>query len=88
MFDLLPSIETEEITIGPGNVLVCYTDGLVELENEEGEQFETDRLHEIIKNNFHLSMKDLDSVIFHELNRFKGEKEFLDDTALLSCRFL
>ena len=88
MFDQLPSIETEEITIGPGNVLVCYTDGLVELENEEGEQFETDRLHEIIKNNFHLSMKDLDSVIFHELNRFKGEKEFLDDTALLSCRFL
>ena len=48
MFDQLPSIETEEITIGSGNVLVCYTDGLVELENEEGEQFETDRLHEIV----------------------------------------
>ena len=51
------------------------------------EQFETNRLHEIIKNNFHLSMKDLDKIIFHELDRFKGEEDFLDDTALLSCRF-
>ena len=87
MFDKLPTIEMEEVTIKPNDVLVCYTDGLVELENEEGEQFETNRLHEIIKNNFHLSMKDLDKIIFHELDRFKGEEDFLDDTALLSCRF-
>ena len=87
MFDKLPTVEMEEVTISPNDILVCYTDGLVELENEEGEQFETDRLHEIIKNNFHLSMKDLDKIIFHELDRFKGEEDFLDDTALLSCRF-
>ncbi|MDG2369539.1 MAG: SpoIIE family protein phosphatase [Flavobacteriales bacterium] len=87
MFDKLPTIEMEEVTIKPNDVLICYTDGLVELENEEGEQFETIRLHEIIKNNFHLSMKDLDKIIFHELDRFKGEEAFLDDTALLSCRF-
>ena len=87
MFDEIPDIEMEEIDIKPNDTLVCYTDGLVELENEVGEQFETDRLIKIIHENFHLSMKALDQVIFLELERFKGNKEILDDTALLSCRF-
>ena len=87
MFDEIPEIEMEELDINPNDTLVCYTDGLVELENENGEQFETARLTKIIHENFHLSMKALDQVIFLELERFKGNKEILDDTALLSCRF-
>ncbi|MFL2570547.1 MAG: SpoIIE family protein phosphatase [Parvicellaceae bacterium] len=87
MFEKLPKVEMEELIIKPNDILVCYTDGLVELENDEGEQFETERLHEIIKHNFNLSMKNLDKIIFHELDRFKGDSDFLDDTALLSCRF-
>ena len=87
MFEKLPKVEMEELIIKPNDILVCYTDGLVELENDEGEQFETERLQEIIKHNFNLSMKNLDKIIFHELDRFKGDSDFLDDTALLSCRF-
>ena len=87
MFEKLPKVEMEELIIKPNDILVCYTDGLVELENDEGEQFETERLYEIIKHNFNLSMKNLDKIIFHELDRFKGDSDFLDDTALLSCRF-
>ena len=87
MFDEIPSIEMEELSIKPNDTLVCYTDGLVELENENGEQFETERLVKIINDNFHLSMKALDQIIFFELERFKGNQELLDDTALLSCRF-
>jgi len=87
MFDKIPEIEMEEIDIHPNDTLICYTDGLVELENENGEQFETDRLTKIIHENFHLPMKALDQIIFLELERFKGSKDILDDTALLSCRF-
>ncbi|CAG5085630.1 GAF domain-containing SpoIIE family protein phosphatase [Parvicella tangerina] len=87
MFDAIPTIEMEQLQIKPNDTLVCFTDGLVELENEEGEQFENDRLIELIHENFHLKMKDLNSLIFHKLNEYKGKAHFLDDTALMSCRF-
>ena len=87
MFDELPQVEVEEIIVSPNETLVCYTDGLVELEDEEGEQFETERLIDIIHENFHLKMKDLNKLIFFQLERFKGDTEYLDDTAVMSCRF-
>lgn len=87
MFEEIPSIEMEEIDINRDDTLVCFTDGLVELENEEEEAFENDRLVELIHNNFDLSMEDLNRLIFHELKVYKGKMDYLDDTAILSCRF-
>lgn len=87
MFDELPSVEVEEIVLKPNDTLVCFTDGLVELENEEGEQFETDRLVDIVHENFHLRMKDLNKLIFFQLERYKGDADYEDDTAVMSCRF-
>jgi sigma-B regulation protein RsbU (phosphoserine phosphatase) len=78
----------EEIEVAPNTTLVCYTDGLVELENKEGEAFEVERLIDIIHNNYHLSMVELDELIFQELDNFRKDTPYLDDTALLSCRFL
>jgi phosphoserine phosphatase RsbU/P len=87
MFEKIPHMEMEEITIHPGDTLVCYTDGLVELENENNEAFETDRLIELIHTNYDLPMVELNKLIFSQLKEFKGKMEYPDDTALLSCRF-
>ena len=87
MFEELPSIEVEEIVLKPNDTLVCFTDGLVELENEDGEQFETERLINTIHDNFHLRMKDLNKLIFFQLEKYKGDAEYEDDTAAMSCRF-
>ena len=87
MFEELPFIEVEEIVLKPNDTLVCFTDGLVELENEEGEQFETERLINTIHDNFHLRMKDLNKLIFFQLEKYKGDAEYEDDTAAMSCRF-
>ena len=86
MFDELPSIETEELEIDPNATIVCYTDGLVELENEENKEFGTERLVRLINNNYHLDMRNLNDLIFRELETFKGSRNYLDDTAVLSCR--
>jgi phosphoserine phosphatase RsbU/P len=88
MLEEIPHIEMEEIEIASNTTLVCYTDGLVELENKEGEAFEVERLIDIIHNNYHLSMVELDELIFKELDNFRKDTPYLDDTALLSCRFL
>ena len=67
--------------------MVCYTDGLVELENNNGIAFETDNLINVIENNFNLSMNELDQKIFSSLEDFKGNQEMMDDTAVMSCKF-
>jgi len=87
MLDEIPSISVETLPIESQMTLFCYTDGLVELENDREEAFETERLLKIIHNNYDLSMTDLSEMIFSELDRYKGDLEFLDDTAILGCRF-
>ncbi|MFT7614139.1 MAG: sigma-B regulation protein RsbU (phosphoserine phosphatase) [Parvicellaceae bacterium] len=87
MMDEIPSINVESLPIESQMTLFCYTDGLVELENNEDDPFETERLIDIIHGNYELSMADLNEMIFERLNEYKGEREFLDDTAILGCRF-
>ena len=53
-----------------------------------GEAFETDNLINVIQDNFHDSVQEIDNKIFDELNVFKRHNEIMDDTALMSCRFL
>ena len=77
----------EEIEVKRNDTLLCYTDGLVELENEDDDAFEDERLVELIHENFHLGMEQLNALIFRELKIFKGKRDYLDDTAILSCRF-
>jgi sigma-B regulation protein RsbU (phosphoserine phosphatase) len=87
MLEKIPKIEIEKIQLTKNTILICYTDGLVELENANNVPFETENLIKVVRNNFNLSMNELDATIFKRLNEFKGEEEFLDDTAVMSCRF-
>lgn len=86
MFDEIPFIEPDEITIPPNSTLVLYTDGVVELENEEGEYYEIDRLIKLIHSFYPLKMEDLNNLIFSKLDEWRGKKDPDDDTAILSCR--
>jgi sigma-B regulation protein RsbU (phosphoserine phosphatase) len=86
MFDEIPFIEPDEITIPPNSTLLLYTDGVVELENQEGEYYETDRLIKLIHSFYPLKMEDLNNLIFSKLDEWRGKKDPDDDTAILSCR--
>ena len=87
MLEKIPKIEIEKIKLLKDTILVCYTDGLVELENNNNVAFETDNLVKVIRKNFNQTMIELDYSIFKRLNEFKGDQEFLDDTAVMSCKF-
>lgn len=88
MFDNLPSIKEEVINVTPNSILACFTDGLVELENNDGEQFGDVRLEKLLMEHSELSMRKLNEHIFDELDRYREDQSYVDDTALLSCRFL
>jgi len=86
MLEEIPFLEQEEIDIEPNTTLLLYTDGVVELENEEEEQYETERLIKTIKQFYPLSMDDINAIIFGKLDEWRGSKNYVDDTAILSCR--
>lgn len=86
MMDEIPFIEPDEVTIPPNSTLILYTDGVVELQNKEGQYFETDRLIKLIHGFYPLKMEDLNNLIFSKLDEWRGEQKLDDDTAIFSCR--
>lgn len=82
----LPFLESAEVDIQTNTTLILYTDGVVELENNTSEQFETERLTKIVQNFYPLSMEDLNEIVFSKLDDWRGPRNYVDDTAILSCR--
>ena len=70
------SIETEDL-------LVFYTDGLVEEEDPVGDIFSEERLAETIAKLGTLPPKELLAKVLDELRRFSGHADFSDDVCLL-----
>ncbi len=86
MFEEIENIKEGVITIEPGTSIVCYTDGLVELENDNAEDFGMESLKEIIEKNPDLNMKDLNKLIIGTSVNYKQSKPYIDDIALFSLR--
>ncbi len=75
------------VAIEPKSVILCYTDGVVEQENNLGEEFGVGRLKEILQKNGHTSkIKDINNQIIESVKEHKGSKTYVDDIALLTCR--
>lgn len=86
MFDEITKIKEGIVNITQETTIVCYTDGLVELENNKGEAFGTDGLKNIIRENSDKDMKSLNKVIIETIDDFKKEKPYIDDIALFSIK--
>jgi sigma-B regulation protein RsbU (phosphoserine phosphatase) len=87
MFDDLPKVIEGEVKIAPNSIVFCFTDGLVETENAEAEEFGVERLEKLILSYFNESISDLNEIVLQAVNDFKGEMPYLDDLAILSSRF-
>lgn len=87
MLDELPYVNVGELTLSPNTTFVLYTDGVVELENKDGEQFGVNRLIDNVKAYSTLKMEDMNNILFSKLDEWKGELNFVDDTAVFSCKF-
>ena len=87
MFEELPKVAMGELILQRNSLVVCYTDGLVETENEANEEFGLERLEKVILENFGDSVSELTRNIVVDVNHHRGEMPFIDDLAILSCRF-
>ena len=71
-----------ELPCAPGDRLLLYTDGALELTNRKGEQFGSDRLAETFRAQDGGPEK-ICAVIVSELRSFSGDEEFRDDVTLV-----
>jgi phosphoserine phosphatase RsbU/P len=66
-----------------GDVLVIYSDGITESINERDEEFEEERLIEVVKNNLGRSASGIRDRIDEALSRFVGNTAPVDDMTLM-----
>jgi len=71
------------VNFGPGDVLVIYSDGITESVNEREEEFEEERLIEVVKNNAGRSASGIRDRIDEALSRFVGTTAPVDDMTLM-----
>ncbi|MCI6480690.1 MAG: SpoIIE family protein phosphatase [Spirochaetia bacterium] len=73
----------DQCTVETDDIVISYTDGIVETTNINGEQYSKNRLLEVVKKNAHLSGKEIANKIRSELEAFSGEQFQHDDQTLL-----
>ena len=77
----------ETIDVEPGSVLVLYTDGVSEAEDENQEEFGTDRLSVVVSRNSKKSSKEIHTAIRDALREFVGETPANDDSTMMVLKF-
>jgi len=87
MLDEIPTIEVGNIQLEPNSTFVLYTDGLIELENQDGDFFGVPRLVKTAQSYAALKMEDMNNIVFSKLDDWREELSFVDDTAIFSCKF-
>jgi len=79
--DLGAVLQDVRIPIDPGDIVLLYTDGITEAENDGGEMFGEQRLRELLLQKAHLSLKRLGNAIFTSVIGFQHEQK--DDISLV-----
>ncbi len=69
-----------------GDLLVCYTDGITEPENEYGEMFGEDRLIEILKAHSGLAAGEVADAVVRAVQEWTASPELQDDMTMLVAR--
>jgi Na+/proline symporter len=78
--------EEKTVHFAPGDVLLLYTDGIIEASNPSGELFGEDRLADLLGEAHELSPQEIIDRIFAQVRLFTGAHGFQDDVSLIVMR--
>ena len=80
------SYEESKIELRSGDLLVCYTDGVTEPENEYGEMFGEERLIELVSKNVDRDEAQIIESVMESVRQWTGVPELSDDMTVLLAR--
>ena len=73
-------------TLLPGEILVCYTDGVLDAQNMQGEFFDMDRLLTAIRKRSEMAARQVQAGILSDIAGYMEDAEQFDDIALIVLR--
>ena len=82
------SIDESTVSIGKGDLLLIYTDGITEAMNQERMLFDESRLKESVANARGMSAADVVASIVRDVDRFCGDAPRHDDMTMVAVRFV
>jgi sigma-B regulation protein RsbU (phosphoserine phosphatase) len=82
------SIEEMEVSLQPGDVILQYTDGVVEQANPAGERVRIEGLMELMQRESDRGVRHLLDAIDQFLTRYRGETPQADDVTIVCFRAL
>lgn len=83
----LPTVNVGSVVLKKGDMLLCYTDGITETINSDGEWYGEDRLQNVFIEKCSNSSALTNKALLNNITEFKGEMEDHDDFALLTLFF-
>lgn len=78
--------DESQVTLHSGDLLLFFTDGVSEPENEYGEMFGEERLIDLVVRNAHLDEPEIISLVSQAVRQWTGAGELQDDMTLLLVR--
>ncbi|MEJ7607801.1 MAG: PP2C family protein-serine/threonine phosphatase [Bryobacteraceae bacterium] len=80
--------DESRVTLTPGDLMVFFTDGITEPENDYGEMFGEDRLADLALQNVQCKDTEIVDSIMKAVRQWTGSDELQDDMTLLLVRRL
>ncbi|MGB8477251.1 MAG: SpoIIE family protein phosphatase [Acidobacteriaceae bacterium] len=87
---MFPDVEYDEFTLStqPGDMLVFYSDGMIDAENDRDEMFDMDRLTAVLEKHRQCSASTMVANILKEVSEFQGNVEHFDDETVIALRVI
>ncbi|RPD50013.1 GAF domain-containing protein [Hymenobacter sediminis] len=80
-------IKNQFYDYNPGDVMVIYTDGIVEARGADQEEYGEDRLRQMLERTYYLDADEIKEQILTDLNEFSKGQPMHDDQTLLVIKF-
>lgn len=78
--------EAAEVSLRTGDLLLYFTDGVVEAANGDGEQFGTERVTDIVRNNLFLTADDIQQLLLDQVFEWAGSEDQADDITVVCMK--
>jgi serine phosphatase RsbU (regulator of sigma subunit) len=78
-----PLFRQEMTRLEPGDLLLLYTDGLTDAQNNQGEFIDRQHLHRLVKSQYGQSARQVQEAILEEIRQFSGSAAQFDDITMM-----
>ncbi len=81
--DMSEYVAQKEITLNQGDVVVLYTDGIIEAANMENKEYGMERLCQVVKQHWQDSANNIRDAVIDDVRSYIGHQKVFDDITLL-----